>query len=500
MNKYRPLKLPKESKFQIGFENNIAELTILKINNKPFPNQYEQPKLYQWMSMIRNVRRNGKLHADNIERLDRIGFSWNLRLTNWQDHYSSLKRLLYKGIYPKGNAKYEKKLVWILAQLAYYDQGELLPSECEQWESLDECTFLATSIYPIEQNKGLSEDELEQRWNNNFEELVHFVNSPNDKWPKPSTYHYKNMTRYRWFSKQLEDKANGCMSDKHTAKWNTLCYIPAFSANDTEEDWMARFEHIKENYLLKLQRVYKSDKYYKWCKWQYDNFESLSEERQKLLNTICFKTYFMETDWEVKYRWLKDFVKRNKAIPTSRKNNSLAVWLHFQRMRIKANKLVTSKKNLILAIDKKYGRKYTDEQRWHTQFEDVASFVVENNFWPRAYATEGREYKLHNWCQTQRKRHSKSHHPFTPLKQDKVDLLDGIGIRWSDNNASALRWKNYFNRLESYIKTTGNNVIPKIVAGKKFPLYRWLTAQKKATRNGSLTTERVNMLTALAVL
>ncbi len=500
MNIYRPLNLPTESKFKRRFEDNISVLTLLLINHKPLPQKYKNLQLYQWMSSIKSLKKLGKLHPDYCKRLDAIGFKWNLHENNWQEQYQALRRMLFKGHYLREGSGYNGLHTWIVKQQEFYKKGELSAYEREQWEALDECTFFATNIYPIEERKGLSEEERQRRWNSNFNELVNSINNPPYRWPQSNNWDLKKRTLFMWFKKQKEDFAIGLMNENNTIRWNTLDLIDGKEVRIAKEVWNVNFKLVKESFLLNKRSVLKQDKLYKWCNEQNGAFDTLSTERQALLDSIDFRKYFKETDWDVKYRWLMDYIKENKERPTPSKNPTLSTWLMVQKRYCREKKLNAVQTKKILDIIKKHVDTRSNLEVWMCHFNDLIKFREEHTFWPRRRSNESSEHTIFIWCQSQKMKGSNQCKRSTPLTEHQVNLLNSIGFKWTDDEVYQTRWMGHFVKLKNYIERVGSFIIPEIEDGERTVLYRWLSAQKKAIVNETLDAEKIGMLTTLGLL
>jgi hypothetical protein len=56
------------------------------------PNESGHLALAQWVRFQRLQRRQGKLAAEKIRRLDEVGFAWNPHTDRWEHHFRELER------------------------------------------------------------------------------------------------------------------------------------------------------------------------------------------------------------------------------------------------------------------------------------------------------------------------------------------------------------------------------------------------------------------------
>lgn len=102
-------------------------------------NAYKKNKLGSWVSEQRSSKKNGKIGADRIKRLDEIGFSWDPIGEYWEAQFKKL--LAYKEehgdcLVPK--TWQDRKLTgWIITQRADKKKGRLNIEKIERLDRID---------------------------------------------------------------------------------------------------------------------------------------------------------------------------------------------------------------------------------------------------------------------------------------------------------------------------------------------------------------------------
>ena len=105
------------------------------------PKSYSDKKLINWVLTQRMVKNQGRLEAARIQRLEEMGFLWNLYDEAWEEMFGRL--VVYKQqhgdcLVPKSYS--DKKLInWVLTQRMVKNQGRL---EAARIQRLEEMGFL----------------------------------------------------------------------------------------------------------------------------------------------------------------------------------------------------------------------------------------------------------------------------------------------------------------------------------------------------------------------
>ena len=154
-----------EYKWSIGFAH-LKEYMIDNNGNVPVQTYKTEDKyqLGKWISHQREDFKNNKISLKKIQKLEDIGFVWNLRETVWNDSYENLKDYLREnnGNMPTTNNVKHKDLNignWVATQRDKYSKNLLSK---ERIKKLEDLNFVWI--------------KFEDNWNKGLENLKEYLN------------------------------------------------------------------------------------------------------------------------------------------------------------------------------------------------------------------------------------------------------------------------------------------------------------------------------------
>ena len=161
----------------------------------------------------------------------------------------------------------------------------------------------------------------------------------------------------------------------------------------------------------------------KWVSAQRNNKKKnlLSQERIKLLNDLNIIWDLREFDWESKFKELKEFVKKHgRANPSRKESPILGQWIQTQRLNYKNGQLSKEKIHL---FEKFEGWKWDGKPTWHTRFEELKNYVLENGH----ACPPTKSSALGQWVGIQRTKYNKN-----LLSKEEINLLENLnGWKWN---------------------------------------------------------------------
>lgn len=125
------------------FEEKIQELINYKevYGDLLIPRRYaENPKLANWVHRIRNPKEKSLLSEDKIDRLNELGFVWNIDEYNWNLRFEELSKYYSetKDYMNQGSIRSNKKLKeWVNRQRQYYRLGKLSDEKISKLTSIN---------------------------------------------------------------------------------------------------------------------------------------------------------------------------------------------------------------------------------------------------------------------------------------------------------------------------------------------------------------------------
>ncbi len=135
----------------------------------------------------------------------------------------------------------------------------------------------------------------------------------------------------------------------------------------------------------------------------------------------------------------------------------------------------------------------------HGNLEVKSSFMTENGY---DYSPSG--YQLGAWIRMQRQ--SRNGVKSTNISNEKIDLLNAIGMRWENLNPMD-KWMRKFELAKKYYEHHGELEVPKMFATKNGYDYdaegerldTWISFQKRAYKEGTLTEEQKELLDSIGM-
>lgn len=487
---YSTLKNEKKNNI---FEKNFNELMLFLKKHGKFPEQKDNPSLYQWTCALRNKKKTGDIHPHIEERLNAIGFIWSKHDFRWQQNLECIKNLLHQNILPLYNT-HHNLYQWAQTQAWLVKQQKLPAHKVAQIEELN--TLIKKVKEALAPEPIIKIPARELKWGKKLEELIEFRKQNSDSWPQVEAEDIQQKKLGIWCQDLRCRFREGILEGDWFLKLSEI----SFNFEGRHDNWKERFNELK-NYIKAHDRIPGAyHKLYSWCRLQYKVYNELNKERQELLSSINFLQYFKEKDWNQQYEEVKEYILSHKKTPTQKSNEDLYGWLTVQRSKFRNNKLTEKElKDLtVLGID--LDPVSTRENNWETKFDALVKFRQKStDKWPSALGDEI-EKRLYEWCQTQRQVFAGTAKNRKALSQERIDKLNQIGFHWSHDELINKNWKANFQNLKEFITQNNTVAIPAYVNGKQHSLYAWLRKQKKAIEKNRLSQDKINRLSELGAI
>lgn len=224
------------------------------------------PTLGTWVAKQRRNKKIGKLPEEYIQRLDSIGFIWDILEQEWQENYYELKQYINDNGNALVPAKYPILGNWVSHQRQKKKSGKL---SNEQIQLLDAVGFVW--------------DPLEKEWQNNYHEIKQYVNDNGN-----ALVSQNHPILGKWIQTQRRDKKNGRLSEEHIQLLNEIGFI----WDTLEQGWQDKYKELKQ-YVKDNGNTLVPARYPILGTWVYQQRQNkkkgkLSEERIQLLEEIGF--------------------------------------------------------------------------------------------------------------------------------------------------------------------------------------------------------------------
>jgi len=378
------------------------------------------PELAVWVGLQRGAKRRNRLTADQLRRMDDIGFAWSIHDGDWDVMFAKLVeylRPMHNGK-PRNVAMSAELRRWTLTQRQFKNRGELEPERERKLNSI-----------------GFEWQPHSRQWQEMFDALRKF-HADNGHCRVPSKWP-RNPKLASWVATQRARKSSGKLSAERIAALDVLGFswrIGSSGAKPTAETWDAMFlmlEQYKQAHgnCLVPQRFKGNPKLADWVSEQRMAYNrgQLAAERTHRLDKLGFDWDPNNTHWEKYYRQLVEFKKEHNHtnVPQrSGKYRELGTWVRNQRAA------------------KRYKRPIMAERAKRLDEIGFIWVLIEPMSWEKMFAAlveyqkvhkhcnvpqKAGEYKrLGKWVNTQRTRYYRG-----KFRADRKQVLDSIGFVWN---------------------------------------------------------------------
>ncbi|WP_257616739.1 helicase associated domain-containing protein, partial [Chlamydia suis] len=436
------------------------------------PTRYpENPDLGSWVSTQRYAFKKGKLPEDKIERLEEIGFVWDVTEEAWEKNFLELKR--FREEY--GHCKVPKR----------YPQNPDLGS----WVSVQRKTFKSSELSEDRiarlEELGFVWDILEEAWEKNFLELQRFREEHGHcKVPKRYPQHPQLAS---WVRNQRVDFKKGDLSEDRIARLEELGFVWYVF----EEAWEKNFLELKrfqeERGHCNVPSVYpENPDLGSWVSVQRKTFKSseLSEDRIARLEELGFVWDVTEEAWEKNFLELQRFREEHghcKVPEGYPQNPQLASWVSNQRSDFKKGKLAEDR---VARLEELGFVWRVLEEAWEENFLELQRFREEHGHC-KVPASYPQNPQLASWVSTQRADFKEG-----KLAEDKIARLAELGFVWRVFEEA---WEENFLELQRFREEHGHCNVPSVYPQNPF-LGVWVCVQRKRFKKGKLAEDRVARL------
>ncbi|WP_257616748.1 DEAD/DEAH box helicase [Chlamydia suis] len=436
------------------------------------PQRYpKNPQLALWVCVQRRCFKKGKLAEDKIERLEEIGFVWDVLEEEWEENFLELKRFQEEHGHckvPQRNPQNPQLAVWVSTQRYAFKKGKLSEDKIARLEEI-----------------GFVWDVFEEAWEENFLELQRF-REEHGHCKVPQMYP-QNPFLGSWVSVQRGCFKEGKLAEDRIARLEELGFV----WDVTEEAWEKNFlelQRFQEEYgHCKVPHKYpKNPQLATWVSNQRADFKKgkLTEDKIARLSEIGFVWKVFEGAWEENFLELKLFREEHghcKVPEGYPKNPFLGTWVGVQRNRFKKGYLTEDR----IARLEELGFVWDVlEGFWEEKFMELKLFREEHGHCkvPEGYPQNP---QLASWVSNQRQYFKKG-----KLAEDRIERLEEIGFVW---RVLEEEWEENFLELKRFQEEHGHCKVP-----YKYPqnpqLASWVSNQRKDFKKGDLSEDRIERL------
>ncbi|MBE2179952.1 MAG: Helicase associated domain protein [Chthoniobacterales bacterium] len=461
-------------------------------------------KLATWVVDQRVRKRDGNLEPEKVELLNRLGFNWNPRETNWRGAYLEL-------------VKFQKRFGHCRVPQNWKENNSLA-----HWVKTQRMDFLSGELHgdriALLEKIGFDWKVDRSTWEKRFADLCAFKERfghtrVNVQWAE-------NGLLGRWVVRQRHQHKKGKLSDALVERLNSIGFewdgrTAASRADekttDPDKQWRVAFDRFRAYAAAHgAAAVYVVDedtkKLNRWMLTQRQAKKrgELSETRINALNEIGFvwqrnarrigmpsqlipvdETPITRT-WDEMLSELVDFFKLHGHcnVPADwTPQPQLARWVAIQRRAKKQNQLTPEQVSRMEEIGFAWS---THDGAWDAMFAKLVEHMRPMHNGKRREAPASDELK--RWMLTQRQSKKRG-----DLEPEREKRLTGIGFEWEP---FASRWNRMLGELKRFHAEHGHCRVP--AAWSKNPvLANWVGVQRARKLDGKLSPERIAALDAL---
>ena len=359
-----------------------------------------------WVQSQRSKK--STLLPDQIERLDQLGFSWDLRAETWEANFKALCKFKEREGHCCPEAKHIESGLNLGGWAGYQrsKKSTLLPDQIERLDQL-----------------GFSWDPRAEFWESNFEALCKF--KEREGHCCPNSKHTENGLRLgTWVVRQRSIK--GTLLPDQIQRLDQLGF--SWEKFDFQNNWEASFEalqkfHAREGHCLPDREHQENGlNLGTWVQSQRSKKSTLLPDQIERLDQLGFSWDLRAETWEANFKALCKFKEREgHCCPEAKHIESglnLGGWAGYQR----------SKKSTLLPdqIERLDQLGFSWDPRaefWESNFEALCKFKErEGHCCPNSKHTEN-GLRLGTWVVRQRSIKG-------TLLPDQIQRLDQLGFSW----------------------------------------------------------------------
>ena len=474
-----------------SWESMYEKLLYFKKNNGHcnVPDRWpEDPQLGKWVGKQRTKRNNGLLSNERIERLNEIGFIWDLLAANWEEMFECFlesKRKHGNCNIPSRWPENPKLGRWVSTQRVFWKNGKLSEDRIKRLEA-------AGFEWNIRETNW---DIRETNWDEMFSALLKFKEKKGHcnvqrAWPENPDLSY-------WVSTQRGNYRKGSLSSDRIERLEQLGFIWNTIENSWEENYSALIGFkratghcdVPDKWPINLKLSH-------WVGKQRSDWKKnrLSSDRIERLNAIGFTWDPQDAVWNKMFGMLAEFNKNNGHCNVPRnwsENIKLSSWVAHIRKLWKEGKLTRERiKKLELLGFTIIDHDAVKNDNWEKMFSSLCEF--KSNYGhcnvPQRW---DKNPVLANWIANQRQLKRKNR-----LTSDYLRRLNEIDFIWYTR---ADLWEKRFAELLEFKKVYDYCDVPRDWP-KNPMLATWVGNQRSNKKKGILSTERICRLEEIGFL
>lgn len=469
--------------------------------------------LRKWVLEQRAKHAEGSLGADQITRLEALGFSWQTPTppraasvqrvrgsSIWDQRFAELQTFVAKHGHfrvPKKQAEFKRLRHWVTAQRVYHRRGSLMPVHREKLEAAG---------FPWEpglNGRGGNRDSSTS-WEDHARDLTAFK----ERHGHTRVQHHRgpDMKLGDWLIRQRRLHRLGRLSPERFQRlealgveWNPPRGVTHHGSSNQRMAELREFhaQHGHTNVPTKNSPNPLLGNWVSNTRISYKNGQ-LSAGRIQELEALGFRwqgerisSITLAATWEESFTKLLEFQRTHGHVnvrSTDTDNSTLAAWVITQRVKHRRGTLQTDRVRKLEAIGFKWGKAAYQPgllRSWNQRFDELGAFRRQYGH-PHVSKADKEHRSLEIWVKTQRVYYHQG-----KLSADQIQRLESIGFTW---DGSAGWWQRQFRRWEAATQRRRTRHLTAI-GDSDDDLAKWEQTQRNLQRMGKLSAEKASLLT-----
>lgn len=286
-------------------------------SNVPRIHKYKQ--LSTWVHGQRNSYKNNQLIANRVQKLNKIGFFWDVLDAAWEEMYEQLRKYKEENgncDVPKNYAKNIRLARWIVSQRGKYNKDKLTSERIQKLDKI-----------------GYAWDPFTRNWDKNFEKLCEYKKI-NGNCVVPKSYS-TDQSLVIWVGEQRKAYKKGLLSQERHKRLEEI----GFDWDPVDTIWQKMFNTIQlfkqeHGHCMVPEGYPQNPSLAIWVSTQRYQYRKkwLSEAYIEKLTNIGFEWDPINFFWESMYQSLCEFKTNNGHCDVPKKvSPKLVYWIQRQR-------------------------------------------------------------------------------------------------------------------------------------------------------------------------
>ncbi len=480
-------------------------------------------RLRKWVLEQRKKHEEGILEADQIKRLEELGFSWDTPNSRpaaslpmergpsiWDQRFAELQAFVAEHGHfrvPKKKDEFKTLRWWVVGQRVYHRSGRLSAAHQEKLEALG---------FPWEPGQGSRLGHPSQSWEDHLRELAAYK----ERTGHTRVPHHRGedkklggwVVRQRFLHRQGRlppdrvRQLDAVGMDWNPAKGRGGQVQPRGGSRSSDQrmaelrEFHARHGHanvptkyppnpILGNWVSNTRISYKKGQ--------------LSADRIQELDALGFlwqgernNSPILSLTWEENFTKLIEFHQAHghaNVRSTDAEHPALAAWVASQRVKHRRRTLQADRVQKLESIGLKWGKaEYQPglSRSWDERFADLVAFRRRYGH-PHVSKADKAHHSLDIWAKTQRVLYHQG-----KLSADQIQKLESIRFTWDGKEGY---WERQFRRWEAATQRRRTRHLTAI-GDEDDDLAKWEQTQRNLHRRGQLSAEKASLLTRAGLI